>query len=65
MSPLPIVSVRGTLQVTPEGHAAALTEQSCECRWVIRAGMLVCEYCETGVQLTRPQAARLNHKGAN
>ena len=39
--------------VTPEGHAAALADVSCNCRWHVEPGMLVCELCGTAVPLKR------------
>lgn len=42
--------------VTPEGHAAALAEESCECDWVIEPPHARCTRCGWLMKLLRPAA---------
>jgi hypothetical protein len=57
-----IVGSQRLYVVTPDGHAAALAEASCQCRWTLSMGMLVCTECATGVQLQQPSYLRAGAK---
>lgn len=44
--------------VTPEGHAAAWAEGTCDCEYEPRLGMLICRLCGNAALMLRPAAAR-------
>lgn len=64
MSVRSIVPDEARYWVTPDGHAAALAEESCKCSYRNADGWLICCYCETGFKTARPQAARNPGKSA-